>query len=496
MAITNAQQFKQLVNPPMKGKKRPGYRGDAAAKSSGAKSQGRVGGSDVGESRTRSDPRDSGPVDRSTPLQDYNTKVALGMLGDEDYETIDQVPLTQTEQMLRDFQEFKPRVKTPPLGIFRFFKSPIQKLSNFTTTRNRKFFEDVIRAGKIPGLNFANLENFTPTQLEKAYQDYMRLRMDGNIDAFGNPIDNRRDDNPFILPLQPIAQNQNETNKDEIEEPDPTRFYRIMADGGMPEDAPMIQGGLTDLAMRDEFFVGGIVKGIKKSLKGVTRAVKKVAKSPIGKAALFAAAGSYGLGLGPFKDMGYGAGFLKNQGLKDFFIKKGGGLTDKGIIAALTATPFIGELLGLNEPKQDENIDLAEGPKLDTEAQPFYRLAAEGGLMRAGYQEGSKEPVAKKTMPLLDMGGQEMDLRDEGGFVPIGRMEKADDVPARLSKNEFVFTADAVRNAGDGNVDKGAEVMYNMMKNLEAGGDVSEESQGLKGAREMFQTSQRLGEVI
>ena len=110
--------------------------------------------------------------------------------------------------------------------------------------------------------------------------------------------------------------------------------------------------------------------------------------------------------------------------------------------------------------------------------------------------EGSKEPVAKKVMPLLDLDGQEMDLRAEGGFVPIGRMEKADDVPARLSKNEFVFTADAVRNAGDGDVDKGAEVMYNMMKNLESGGDVSEESQGLEGARKMFQTSQRLEEVL
>ena len=110
--------------------------------------------------------------------------------------------------------------------------------------------------------------------------------------------------------------------------------------------------------------------------------------------------------------------------------------------------------------------------------------------------KGSKEPVAKKVMPLLDMGGQEMDLRAEGGFVPIGRMEKADDVPARLSKNEFVFTADAVRNAGEGDVDKGAEVMYNMMKNLEAGGEVSEESQGSDGARKMFQTSQRLEEVL
>ena len=113
------------------------------------------------------------------------------------------------------------------------------------------------------------------------------------------------------------------------------------------------------------------------------------------------------------------------------------------------------------------------------------------------FQKGGKaEPVAKKVMPLLDMGGMEKDYRAEGGFVPIGRMEKADDVPARLSKNEFVFTADAVRNAGDGDVDKGAEVMYNMMKNLEAGGDVSEESQGLDGARKMFQTSQRLEEVL
>ena len=117
-------------------------------------------------------------------------------------------------------------------------------------------------------------------------------------------------------------------------------------------------------------------------------------------------------------------------------------------------------------------------------------------VIRLGYQEGGDaEPVAKKTMPLLDMGGKEKDYRETGGFVDMGRMERADDVPARLSKNEFVFTADAVRNAGDGDIDKGAEVMYNMMKNLEAGGEVSEESQGLEGAREMFQTSQRLEEV-
>ena len=97
---------------------------------------------------------------------------------------------------------------------------------------------------------------------------------------------------------------------------------------------------------------------------------------------------------------------------------------------------------------------------------------------------------------IMDLGGMEKDYRAEGGFVPIGREEKADDVPARLSVNEFVFTADAVRNAGGGDIDKGAEIMENMMKNLEAGGQVSEESQGMAGAQQMFETSERLSEVM
>jgi len=67
---------------------------------------------------------------------------------------------------------------------------------------------------------------------------------------------------------------------------------------------------------------------------------------------------------------------------------------------------------------------------------------------------------------LMNLGGNEMDLRG-GGFVPIGAKEKADDVPARLSKNEFVFTADAVRAAGGGSIEKGAQKMYNTMKQLE-----------------------------
>jgi len=100
--------------------------------------------------------------------------------------------------------------------------------------------------------------------------------------------------------------------------------------------------------------------------------------------------------------------------------------------------------------------------------------AAEGGIMETEQAE------------MIDMGGNEKDYRDEGGFVAMGGEERADDVPARLSKNEFVFTADAVRNAGGGDIDRGSEVMQNLMDNLEQGGQVSEDSQGLGGGEEMM----------
>jgi hypothetical protein len=68
---------------------------------------------------------------------------------------------------------------------------------------------------------------------------------------------------------------------------------------------------------------------------------------------------------------------------------------------------------------------------------------------------------------LMNLGGKEMDMRG-GGFIPIGKKERADDVPARLSKNEFVMTADAVRAAGGGSINKGAKRMYDVMNKLEA----------------------------
>ena len=93
-----------------------------------------------------------------------------------------------------------------------------------------------------------------------------------------------------------------------------------------------------------------------------------------------------------------------------------------------------------------------------------------GREMTGGDDEEMSETLimveGKKDGGIMNLGDKEMDLRG-GGFVPIGKKERADDVPARLSKNEFVFTADAVRAAGGGSVKKGAQRMYDTMKSLE-----------------------------
>jgi len=103
----------------------------------------------------------------------------------------------------------------------------------------------------------------------------------------------------------------------------------------------------------------------------------------------------------------------------------------------------------------------------DFDTTAFRPNVAEGGLMRTNFAMGTR-PTAQES----GLGGLpiEADMRYTGGFMPYGAREKADDVPARLSKNEFVFTADAVRAAGGGNINKGARRMYNTMKQLESMG--------------------------
>ena len=599
---------------------------------------------------------------------------------------------------IEKFKKNRPEINLPNFSYLNFFKNPIQKFADFTAAKNRPFFEDVIRAGKLKGVNFATVSDMSQDELEQAYKDYMSERLAGNIDAYGNPLMSG-DDDPFI-PINQMSTNMDQAPEEEVLSPiqqaildrgDASAFLatggRVGLKGGAdasqfdkspseqksvdispsgsvtlgsgppegPDDRgsdrqntvqtlvnlgytpkeirritegpnvidrikesrlnnPLTRGivrtglytlnptlgpidfrkamqlkgvydttmeniygdvdmdditlGATELStkggiLNDPFmekqvieritqaendymrktgnlppeFMGdrirmnmykGAMQGFKgpgfaeggpvggimdlesgrqmyflgKLVKKATRAVKKIVKSPIGKAALFAAPflmnPAVRTGIGSFlRDKA--APFLFKDTSGSFMDMLKGGLTGKGSLAlggALTLAPLLFQ--------EDTNED--EYQKFLAQRSVGGQLPASIADIRNNYRQymgtafladgGRPEPVAKKTMPLLDMDGKEKDYRETGGFVDMGRMERADDVPARLSKNEFVFTADAVRNAGEGDIDKGAEVMYNMMKNLEAGGEVSEESQGLDGARKMFQTSQRLEEVL
>ncbi len=122
---------------------------------------------------------------------------------------------------------------------------------------------------------------------------------------------------------------------------------------------------------------------------------------------------------------------------------------------------------------EEFNMRLQEQNEMDEPVDMAY-----GGRM--GYAFGTPEQNAIQAAQMEGLplnqnpaGVTELDLRDSGGFIPpVGVKEKADDIPAMLANNEFVFTADAVRGMGEGNVNKGAQRMYDMMKKLEKGGRV------------------------
>ena len=115
------------------------------------------------------------------------------------------------------------------------------------------------------------------------------------------------------------------------------------------------------------------------------------------------------------------------------------------------------------------------GKQMRTFMDNYYRFDPEYSAMSDAERDAFVARYNMKKGGIMNVpvrtnseGVKELDYRKTGGFVPIGVKEKADDVPAMLSKNEFVFTADAVRGAGDGSIKKGAQRMYDTMKKLES----------------------------
>ena len=222
--------------------------------------------------------------------------------------------------------------------------------------------------------------------------------------------------------------------------------------------------------------VAGTTETIARSPMGAEQVLTGVGAKPA-TTGLFGTGGEMfqfgkGSGLGAFRDQTKLGSLLLEGDPGKFSKSKLAGL-GVGTLSLVTAakTP---EEAGENLVAQTGNSDDYErGVQLFSQLNSgvfdiptLYRQTAQaGGLMRENYALGTM-PTAQES----GLGGLpiEADMRYTGGFMPYGAKEKADDVPARLSKNEFVFTADAVRAAGGGSVQKGAQRMYNTMKQLES----------------------------
>ena len=282
-------------------------------------------------------------------------------------------------------------------------------------------------------------------------------------------------------------------------------------------------GGIMNVVPREQYGLGSFLK---KGFKKLKRGVKKIAKSPFGKAAMLYFGGNllqnnplFGNPFGasnPFKGritdgLGSLSRSILGKDLTDTIVKEGGdelfGMGKSFLVGSLLPSVLGGDDDGdgggyqrdipalrakLTESyrnqrtfsdEADEEAAIAAQVEQDIAGfqQDMNRAnAAYGGRMGFAMGPDNPEQNAIEAAGIMNLplnqnpaGVTELDLRETGGFIPpVGVKEKADDIPAMLANNEFVFTADAVRGMGDGNVNKGAQRMYDMMKKLEKGGRV------------------------
>jgi len=243
--------------------------------------------------------------------------------------------------------------------------------------------------------------------------------------------------------------------------------------------------------------VKSVTKGVKSAVKGITGAVKD---NPLLAAAAF--------NFAPMLIPGGASTFIGGSkamfpGVTSLFAKKEGEKTLGDAAKVFVGGSLLGGLLSKAEEEGDPEGITRDVGALRLKLADAYRnqrtfadeedeeaaIARQVDLDTAEYNQdmnrtryalGSPEQNAMKASGIMNIplnqnpaGVKELDLRDSGGFIPpVGVKEKADDIPAMLSNNEFVFTADAVRGMGGGDVNRGAQRLYDQMKMLEKGGRV------------------------
>ena len=289
------------------------------------------------------------------------------------------------------------------------------------------------------------------------------------------------DEGVDVTGVQPMVANIRQQAKDYYQDPTKSALYFMPPKSAVQSSFYAADGGLADIP-RDGYRFGGILQKAGSAMKNLKNNIM-TKLSRMTDDVEISTTYDDAADTGPTMETMITAKSDKGKQILDSLVEEGIADVDGGIYFI---KDFDEAMIGL----QEGGIK-ASGAKLGTdEFRPVRDF--ESGLYESAEEKAIRNLNKKAEGGLMDLGGFEKDYR-EGGFVPLGAEERADDVPARLSKNEFVFTADAVRNAGQGDIDKGAEVMQNMMDNLEAGGTISEESQGLENpAQAMFDQAQQL----
>ena len=250
----------------------------------------------------------------------------------------------------------------------------------------------------------------------------------------------------------------------------PTGFTRFGQTPGGFSARDLLLRGYTDATGRvREGIFGGVGESVDEFLFG---------RAPIEGGEVFGV-GDLGRSEGFFKGVEGTKGLLGEAGKlnigKGSLIRKDNDKLNFTNIAALATAGFslTQTQEQIEEEGEDAGLSSSEIARLQQEAAEMWEdfdttafkpNVAQGGLMRTNYALGSRPTEQESGLGGLPI---EADMRYSGGFMPYGAKEKADDVPARLSKNEFVFTADAVRGAGGGDINTGAKRMYQSMKQLE-----------------------------
>ena len=164
-------------------------------------------------------------------------------------------------------------------------------------------------------------------------------------------------------------------------------------------------------------------------------------------------------------DFALDADEFRSFGIKRYYLKDDPGYNDGEGFSA----EEVRDMIYSGQYASGGRVGLMKGAMpMDEDEEDSYRAGVMSAMMgRKKVMGGGMMEMPTGIMRMNQGGVMERDYRDQGGFVPVGIKEKADDVPAMLSKNEFVMTADAVRAAGGGSVQKGAQKMYDTMKSLE-----------------------------